>query len=94
MTFEEKKKENATLDGHISKTMTNLESKLIFASSFNFFKTALFSMRPKRVSTYQGALLPTTRSFTASSLRFRVIFLLVRNSPDVVKDETLLIKLF
>ena len=58
-----KKAKNPTLNGYISKTRTNSESKLKFSI---FFKTMLFFARSTHVGTLHGALRPTTVGVAAS----------------------------
>ena len=71
LTFKKKTtKKKATLNGHISKTTANSESKLRFSeSSFNFFKAALFSVCSTHVGTQQGIQPPTSPDATASNLQ-------------------------
>lgn len=55
LTFEKKpKKQNTTLNGQISKTRTNVESKLQFLESlFNFFRSSVIFCAPYPVGIWQ-----------------------------------------
>ena len=59
LTFEKNpKKQLTTLNGQISKTRTNVESKLKFLESLIFFKTVLFFAHPTPVGIWQGLCPP------------------------------------
>ena len=58
--FKNKKIKIPTLNGHISKTRTNLESKPRFSeSSFSLLQDCYFSMRSTHVGTWQMTPPPT-----------------------------------